>query len=161
MKRGFSLIRRLPDLNVRQKIVKKSVRRFIDEFGESQFNHATRLFPGLEDGTITLYCSPRNSKQKAEQYLDIYKSRFDHLTGMPRTSHVEGLLTDVGALCHALSCELAEVCELWIFNEKPYFDYSVFVGKRSRSVFGCIRGVDDTKIDSSLRNEIWGDTESD
>lgn len=133
--------------------------QFAEEFADDEFRHSKALIDGIRDGSISLYSAPDRSKQRAAEYLHIYRSRLDHLQTRTDTAHVNSLREDVRVLCENLSLDPNQKCELWIFNQIPYYDYSIFVGHLNRDIIGCVRGVDDRLIDQDMRRQLWGDSE--
>lgn len=133
-----------------------ATQRFVSSFECTDFRHRDAIVSGLREGDISLSSVSEDSSQTASAYSDIYEFRLQHLKSKSATDHVESLRSDVEALCEGLKTDPSDSCDLWIFTEPPHFSYSVFVGRRSRRVLGCIKGVDDRLIDDSIRRELWG-----
>ena len=130
--------------------------RFVSEFNDTKFRHSDELISEIHSGAIRLHSVSESSEQKASAYFDIYHFRSKRLLDRIQTDHVRSLSTDIKELCDELSRNLTEPCDLWIFEQNPYFSFSVFVGRDSRAIMGCIRAVDDRLIDDEVRRELWG-----
>ena len=131
--------------------------RFASEFAGTDFRHSSMLMGGIHDGSITTFSVSEDSSLPASHYLDIYRLRLKGLKARDRTPHVDSMQNDVSALCDGLSSEPTEPCDLWIFQQQPYYNFSVWVGRESRSILGCIRGVDNRLVDDKIRADLWGE----
>lgn len=134
-----------------------AAQRFVTTFADADFRHREPLLSGIRGGAISLESVSEDSSQEASAYSDIYEFRLEHLRRKQATQHVESMRSDVEALCEGLKADPSDPCDLWNFTEPPYFLYSVFVGRRSRRVLGCVKAVDDRLIDEQIRRELWGE----
>ena len=134
------------------------IKRFVEEFDGASFRHSEHLLPGLRTGKILLHAASEDSETTASHYLDIYEFRLKRLAERTEhTSHTSTLRDDVQELVDGLAKRPGEPCDLWMFTETPHFGYSVWIGRESRRIYGCIRGVDDRLVTPEIRSELWGD----
>jgi len=137
-----------------------NAQKFIAEFGDHEFRHSEVLLRGICEGEISVDSASEGSSQQAGAYLDIYEFRLEGLVDRRGTTeHIESLRADVTVLCEGLREDRNEPCDLWIFEEPPYYMYSVWIGRRSRKILGCVKGIDDRLISDAQRRQIWGEAE--
>ena len=136
------------------------IKRFVDEFRNTQFSHSEHLFSGLDSKLIQLHRVSEKSELTASHYYDVYKLRLNMLNQRFKerhTVHTEQLAVDTSILIEGLSRFGNQICDVWTFFEKPYFVYTVWIGRGSRTIFGCIRSADDRLVTPDTRKELWGD----
>lgn len=137
----------------------EKVTSFLAEFGDANFRHGEHLISGLRSGPIKLY-SASESSQTREGFLSLYKIRRDNLQTKYEGQHTEltrELCADLEVLCRGLNESSDPNCDLWTFEEEPYFHYCVFIGRPSRQVLGCFRAVDNRLITPEIRKQLWGE----
>lgn len=135
-----------------------NIKRFVEEFDGASFRHSEYIVDGLRNGRILLHSLSEDSATPASQHLDVYEFRLKRLQERPEhTAHTRTLRDDVQELVHGLAEHSDEPCQIWIFTEAPHHLYTVWIGRESRTIFGCIRGVDDRLITPETRSELWGD----
>ena len=135
------------------------IQRFVDEFREASFSHSEHLIAGLISGEIELHAASEDSGSPASHYLHIYEFRLKNLNDRfenRHTEHTVSLRNDTRLLIDGLQQHPDEICDLWMFTEQPYYNYSIWIGRESRTIFGCVRAVDNRLVTPEIRSELWG-----
>lgn len=133
-----------------------STQDFIAQYGSQVFNQSDVLLGGLRDGSIQFESASTESSQLNRVYLDIYQFRLERLRKTSFSDHGRAVAADVEDLCVHLAEHPESPCDLWIFSQRPYFNYSVFVTRDCRLVAGCIRGVDARLLSEAELAQLWG-----
>ena len=127
-----------------------SVAKLLREIRDCSFSHSEDLFQGLRNGSILLHAVPSESPLPVSHYAHIWQTRLElcdrNIRQRSETDHKRRLRKDMQSLVDGFESGNEELCDLWIFTKLPHFVYAIWIGNPSRTVFGCVRSVDNRLI---------------
>ena len=133
---------------------------FIRKHSQKHFPHANELIKAIRDKECTLYHAPGIFSRgvSTSVLLHTYRRRVEHLKQFS-TEHAKLLQKDTAYLCDRLLHSSDSRCQMWIFSFSGGRGVTVFEGRPSEEVLGCLKTVDKRAVSEEEWKELWGTSE--